>query len=112
MSQVNRNLSKEQIVKSNFFKFTTLLFALSFVGCASRSILSDSKAVKVSREEPDKSCREIGKLTGNAPTAKGTQEQALEDLKRETANKGGNYVMVKQYSDYGTAVTGIAYECR
>ena len=43
---------------------------------------------------------------------KGTQEQALGDLKREAANKGANYVMVKQYSDLGTSVTGIAYECR
>lgn len=95
-----------------FLKLSVLFVSFLFIGCASRSVLSDSKNVKVSREAPDKSCREIGKLTGNAPTAKGTQEQALEDLQRETANKGGNYVMVKQYSDYGTAVTGIAYECR
>jgi hypothetical protein len=69
------------------------------------------KEVKVSREEPSGKCKEVGKLTGSSPSTHGTQEQALDDLKREAANKGANYVVVKQYSDYGTAVTGIAYEC-
>ena len=53
----------------------------------------------------------MGKISGRANSSKGTQEQALEDLKREAANKGANYVVVKQYSDLGTAVTGMAYEC-
>jgi uncharacterized protein YbjQ (UPF0145 family) len=53
----------------------------------------------------------MGSITGTTPTVKGTQEEALEDLKREAANKGANYVVVKQYSAYGTSVTGLAYEC-
>jgi uncharacterized protein YbjQ (UPF0145 family) len=69
------------------------------------------KEVKVSREAPSKECTEIGELVGRTATVKGTQEQALEDLKKEAANKGANYVMVKQYSAYGTSVTGVAYEC-
>ena len=93
-------------------KFLIALSALIvFTGCASRSVLSDSKEVKVSRDEAGKKCREIGKITGTTNSTKGTQEQALEDLKREAANKGANYVMVKEYSSYGTTVTGIAYEC-
>jgi hypothetical protein len=88
-----------------------VLASLSLAACASRSVLPDVKEVKVSREEPSPKCREIGKLTGTASSSKGTREESLEDLKKETANKGGNYVVVKQYSDYGTAVTGIAYEC-
>jgi len=82
------------------------------ISCASRSVLPEVKEVKVSREAPDSSCSEIGKITGKSPSLKGTREQALEDLKREAANKGANYVQVKQYSDIGTAVTGVAYECR
>lgn len=79
--------------------------------CASRSVLPDTKEVKVSREKPDKDCKEIGQITGTTMTAKGNQEEALADLKKEAANKGANYVVVKQYSSYGTSVTGTAYEC-
>ena len=88
-----------------------LILCLSLAACASRSVLPEVKEVKVSRDEPSAKCKEVGKLTGNSPDVHGTQEQALNDLKREAANKGANYVVVKQYSDYGTAVTGIAYEC-
>jgi hypothetical protein len=87
------------------------LLCVLMAGCASRSVMPDVKEVKVTRDEPSAKCREIGKLTGTAASAKGTREEALEDLKKEVANKGGNYVVVKQYSDYGTAVTGVAYEC-
>lgn len=90
-----------------------ILLALPLLvsACASRSVLPDVKEVKVSREAPSKKCTEIGELVGRTATVKGTQEQALEDLKKEAANKGANYVMVKQYSAYGTSVTGVAYEC-
>ena len=91
----------------SMFVFLSLLVA----GCASRSVLPTTKEVKVSREEPSAKCQPIGQLTGTTTSAHGTQEQALENLKVEAANKGANYVVVKQFSDYGTAVTGLAYEC-
>lgn len=90
--------------------FVTLMM-LTVAGCRSRSLLADAKDVQVSRAEAGKDCHEIGPLTGTTTSAKGTQEQALEDLKKEVANKGGNYVQVKEYSSYGTSVTGIAFEC-
>ncbi len=80
-------------------------------GCKSRSVLPDVGEVKVSREAAHKDCREIGKITGTTSSVKGTEAQALADLKKEAANKGANYVVVKEYSSYGTSVTGIAYEC-
>jgi hypothetical protein len=89
-----------------------VVLAFFLAGCASRSVLPDSKEVKVSREAPDKSCKDLGGITGTTSSAKGTREQALEDLKTEAANKGANYVMVKEYSSYGTSVTGVAYECQ
>lgn len=93
------------------FIFMSAILVLTASGCASRSVLSSPEEVKVSREQPPKDCQEIGKITGSLTSVKGTPEQALADLKREAANKGANYVVVKQYSDYGTAVTGIAFEC-
>lgn len=88
-----------------------LLLSLVLGACAHRSILPDVKEVKVSRDAPDDDCKDLGMIAGETATVKGTPEQALEDLKREAANKGANYVMIKQFSAYGTAATGIAYEC-
>ena len=79
--------------------------------CSSRSVMPDAEEVKVSREAADKDCKELGKITGTTSSVKGTREQALEDLIQTAANKGANYVMVKQYSAQGTSVTGMAYEC-
>lgn len=87
------------------------VLVLGVAGCASRSVLPDTSAVKVSREQPTKTCKEMGEVTGRTATVKGTEAQALEDLKVEAAHKGANYVVIKQYSDYGTSVTGLAYEC-
>ena len=81
------------------------------MGCSSQSILPDKEGVKASREPADKDCKELGKVRGTSISAKGSREEVLEDLKQETANKGGNYVVVQQYSDNGTSVTGVAYQC-
>lgn len=92
--------------------FLILALSLVFAACSSRSIKPNLKDVEVSREAAKKDCREIGTITGMSASAKDDgHEKALTDLKREAANKGANYVVVKQYSGYGTAVTGIAYEC-
>lgn len=90
-----------------FFAITMFLVS----ACAHRSVLPDSKEVKVSRDAAGEGCKEIGPINGTTSSAKGTPEQALEDLKHEAANRGANYVMIKQYSAYGTSVVGIAYEC-
>lgn len=90
---------------------TALLMLFAAAGCRSRSLLADAKDVQVSRKAAEKDCREIGTLTGTTSSAKGTQEEALADLKKEAADKGANYVQVKEYSSYGTSVTGVAYEC-
>jgi hypothetical protein len=87
------------------------LMVLTVAGCRSRSLLADAKDVQVSREEAGKDCHEIGMLTGTTNSVKGTQQQALDDLKKEAADKGANYVQVKEYSALGTSVTGYAYEC-
>lgn len=87
----------------------TLLMGLS--ACSSRSVMPDAEDVKISREKPDDDCKELGKITGTTSSVKGTREQALADLTQTAADKGANYVMVKQYSAQGTAVTGVAYEC-
>ena len=95
----------------NLLLLIVSLFALGLSACSSRSVMPDAEEVKVSREAADEDCKEIGKITGTTSSAKGTREQALADLTQTAADKGANYVMVKQYSAQGTSVTGIAYEC-
>jgi hypothetical protein len=87
------------------------LLPIAISACAHRSVLPDVKEVKVSRDAPGDDCKDLGLITGETRSTKGTREEALADLKREAANKGANYVMIKQFSAYGTATTGIAYEC-
>lgn len=92
--------------------FILSLFSVSIISaCSSRPVLPTADAIKVSREAPDKSCKELGKVVGTTLSVKGTAEDALKDLKQEAANKGANYVVIKQYSDNQTSVTGLAYEC-
>jgi hypothetical protein len=90
-----------------------LLISLGLAfGCAHESLTPEVSNVKAGREKPKGDCVELSTVTGSTSTVHGTPEQALEDLKKETANKGGNYVRVDQYSSYGTAVTGTAYRCQ
>lgn len=91
-----------------------LITTILGLGCAAhRSILPDPEEVRISREAPSskKNCKEIGPISGTTQSTEATQEDALNDLKQEAANKGANYVVVKEYSSYGTAVTGVAYDC-
>ena len=101
--------------KGNCMKLITLigwLFASVLLSsCSSRSIMPDSKEVEVSRKAADEDCKDMGLITGTTTSIKGTKEDALADLKQTAANKGANYVVVKQYSAQGTSVTGLAYEC-
>ena len=81
------------------------------VSCGSQSVLPEKEGVKVSREEPSNKCKLIGKVSGNTLSTTPKREDVLEDLRQDAANKGANYVVVKEYSDSGAAVTGMAYQC-
>lgn len=87
-----------------------LLISLIGIGCSSQSVLPEKSEVKTSRSVPT-DCTLIGKVTGNSLSVKATPEMVLDNMKQETANKGGNYLVVEQYSTSGTSVTGQAYRC-
>lgn len=98
--------------KSNFYFMAFSMLALA--SCQSTpSVVPKTSDLTVKRIAPDsKDCRELSKVTGMLSSAKGTPEQALEDLKKEAANKGANYLWVQEYSANGTSVTGMAYLCQ
>lgn len=90
--------------------FVIATATLFVAGCSSQSVLPETKDIKVSRKAPN-DCKDLGKVSGRTLSAKGTPEEALEDMKKEAADKGATHVVVHQYSSNRTAVTGQAYQC-
>ncbi|MCB0377754.1 MAG: DUF4156 domain-containing protein [Bdellovibrionales bacterium] len=88
------------------------IFALLFAACSSAPpVKPESKNVEVSRDPADEDCKDLGPVEGRDASTKGTFENALEDLKKDAAMKGANYVQIKQTGAMGTSVRGTAYLC-
>lgn len=92
-----------------------ILFSLVVSGlllaCSSHPIKPEADNVKVSRDDADKDCKEIGPVEGRVKNVTGKFEEALEDLKLDAARKGANFVQIKQTGALGQAVSGTAYFC-
>jgi hypothetical protein len=97
---------------SSALTLVSVAFFIALVsGCGSHPIKPAAENIKISRDDADKDCREIGSVEGRNQSAKGTFETALEDLKLDAARQGANYVRMEQTSGTGTAVRGTAYLC-
>ena len=88
-----------------------LLMVFAFGACASRSLTPDKSDVKVSKEPPPSNCKSLGKVAGQTVHAKGTADEALQDMINEAAHRSADYLQVLQYSGGGTSVTGEAFTC-
>jgi hypothetical protein len=99
------------VLQQWMLNISSALLLIGLSGCSSQPILAKNMDVKLSREAPDKECREIGKVQGQTLTNHGTQEEAMADLKKDAAIKGANYVQIEQFSAHGTAVNGTAFHC-
>ena len=88
-----------------------LALAASLTACASRPLTPESEDVKMSREIPSESCKEIGRVTGTSKSRKATHDELLADMRQDAAKKNANYVKVEEYSGLGTMVTGTAFSC-
>lgn len=90
-----------------------VLVSLFFLACSQTPpVIPSAKSVDVQRKPAPKDCEEIGPVEGRISDAKGTFEQALDDLKREAAHRGANYVHLGASGAMGTSVRGVAYVCR
>ncbi len=92
------------------FGITVMTLSL-MIACSSQPVIPEAKNVKVSREDADSDCKDLGPVQGSVSTAKGTIEQALEDMKLDAARKGANYVRMQATSAMGASVSGTAYMC-
>ncbi len=88
-----------------------VLSASVITACSSHPIKPEADNVKVSRDDADKDCKEIGPVEGRVKNVTGKFEEALEDMKLDAARKGANYVHMKQTGALGQAVSGTAYFC-
>jgi len=91
--------------------FATVFSMMALDACSSHPIKPEASNVKVSRDEADKDCKDLGKVEGRVKNIKGTFEEALEDLKTDAARKGANYVRIAQSGSLGQSVSGDAYFC-
>ena len=94
-------------------KKALLIVSLFVLGACSSAppVKPESKNVKVSRDMADDECNEIGPVEGRSVSTKGNFDEALEDLKKDAAGKGANYVQIQQSGAMGTSVRGTAYLC-
>jgi TolA-binding protein len=98
-------------MKHTLLALCTLALSV-LAACSSQPVVPEAKNVKVSREDADSDCREIGRVQGSVKTSTGTIEQAIEDMKLDAARKGANYVRMESTGAMGTSASGTAYQCR
>lgn len=84
---------------------------LGLVACQSVEKFPEAKDVKTGANIPSSDCREISSIRGRANSKTPDMEAAMKDLKLEAANKGANYVQIKEKSAYGTEIVGVAFNC-
>jgi hypothetical protein len=84
---------------------------LTISACSSQPIIPEAKNVKLSREDADKDCREIGLVQGTVSTTHGTLEQAIENMKLDAARRGANFIRMESTGAMGTSASGTAYQC-
>ncbi len=95
-------------MRKNLVLFSVLMV---IAGCHSVEKFPEAKDVNTGANVPSKDCREIGSIRGRANSKTPDIEAAMKDLKLEAANKGANYVQIKEKSGYGTEVVGLAFNC-
>ena len=97
------------MILRNSRTLSLVLFAM--LGCSSHPIIPEGKNVTVSRDEAKKSCQDLGRVTGRTISVKPNLAAALEDMKKDAALKGANYVRMETASGMESAVAGTAYFC-
>lgn len=91
-------------------KFCYIILIAVLSGCASKPLL-DKDDVKLTRDEPAKSCQSLGPLSVTSISTKPDEKKMMEELKEEARKKGANFVKVEGLGTYGTSVRGQAYNC-
>ncbi|MCB0369382.1 MAG: DUF4156 domain-containing protein [Bdellovibrionales bacterium] len=79
--------------------------------CSIKSIEPRADKVVVSKETPADKCKNLGRVLGRTIGTTPDIKAAIEDMKKEAAYKGANYVVMEEASGFETAVSGTAFYC-
>lgn len=88
-----------------------ILGCLNLIGCVSKPLTSEEKAVRILRKsDAPATCKELKRV--HAPGLASISEEGREnDLKRATASVGGDTVAIVRRDENNT-IYGIAYKCK
>lgn len=89
----------------------SFLLALFMISCSTTPIVPRAENMTISRENPPEICKNLGRVQGRTIGTVPNLEGAIEDMKKDAAFKGANYVVMETASGYETAVAGTAYYC-
>lgn len=93
-------------------KFLSLIIVVaSLISCSTTSIVPNADKLTISRENPPEICKNLGRVQGRTIGTSPNLEAAIEDMKKDAAFKGSNYIVMETASGYETAVSGTAYYC-
>lgn len=89
-----------------------MAFAILFLGaCSSHPVIPEKEDIKITRDNPDSDCKEIGPIEGRTNKLKAKPEDAIEDMKSEAIKKGANFVKIETFGAMNSSVRGTAYYC-
>lgn len=83
----------------------------SLISCSTKPIVPNADKLTISRDNPPEICKNLGRVQGRTIGTSPNLEAAIEDMKKDAAFKGSNYVVMETASGYETAVSGTAYYC-
>lgn len=93
-------------------KFQILIASsLLLASCSTTPIVPRGDSITISRENPPEICKNLGRVQGRTVGTAPNLEAAVEDMKKDAAFKGANYVVMETASGYETAVAGTAFYC-
>ena len=87
-----------------------IILVSALVGCSSKPLL-DKDDVKLTRDEPAKSCKSLGSFEVRSISVKADEKQLMEDMKSEARKKGANFVHVDGLGAQGSSMRGEAFNC-
>jgi hypothetical protein len=92
----------------------TIVLAAFMVGCSAPKLTPAGEGVRITKEEPA-NCQNLGDVygKGNSGLPSGNMEYARNDIRNETAQKGGNVVSLDSVVKSGAKIeiAGQAYKC-
>jgi hypothetical protein len=91
-------------------KICDIIFISFLIGCSSKPLL-EVRDIKITRDEPSRSCRSLGVLDIKSLSIRPDEKKMIDEMRNEARKKGANFVRVQEMGALGTSVRGEAFDC-